>query len=157
MTDHEGIAHGLTEREYEIYRLSVVNQLSQRVIAEKYGLSQERIGQILRGVRDKLPPVDLEAVRQKALALHEDVIRRAYELAEMNGAPVTAGKDGSVVYDPESGAVVRDYAGKLNALQLALKADEARRKLLGADAATKTEVTGSVRYEVVGIDPSDLT
>lgn len=157
MTDHEGLPHGLTEREEEIYRLTVVNQLSQRVIGERLGISQERVGQILRAARAKLPPINLDEIRQQALTLHEDVIRRAYLLAEMKGAPVTAGKDGSVVYDPETQQVVRDYTLALNSLTLALKADEQRRKLLGADAASKTEVTGSVRYEVVGIDTEDLT
>ena len=157
MTDHWGIPQGLTEREHEIYRLTVVNQLTQDVIADKLGISQQRVSQLLAAARAKLPPVDLEAVRQNALALHEDVIRRAYLLAEMKGAPVTSGKDGSVVYDPEDNSVVRDFAGRLAALNLALKADEQRRKLLGADAASKTEVTGSVRYEVVGIDTEDLT
>ena len=156
MTDHEGLAQGLSEREAEIYRLTVVSRLSQREIAKRFTergepISQERIGQILRTVRAKLPPPDLAAIRQEALELHLDVIRRAYEIAEMNGAPVTAGKDGDVVRDPEDGSVVRDYALRLNALKLALAADVERRKLMGADAATKTEVTGSVRYEVVGV------
>lgn len=157
MTDHEGVPQGLSEREGEVYRLTVVNRLTQREIAERMGVSQPRVSQILADARAKLPPVDLAAVRQEALELHLDVIRRAYLLAEMNGAPVTAGKDGGVVYDPEDNSIVRDYTLRMNALALALKADEQRRKLLGADAATKTEVTGSVRYEVVGVDTEDLT
>jgi hypothetical protein len=75
----------------------------------------------------------------------------------LNGAPVTAGKDGTVVYDPEGGTVVRDYAARMNALNLAIKADAELRKLTGADAASKTEITGSVRYEVVGVSTEDLT
>lgn len=157
MTDHEGVPQGLSEREGEVYRLTVVNRLTQREIAERMGVSQPRVSQILADARAKLPPVDLAAVRQEALELHLDVIRRAYLLAEMNGAPVTAGKDGGVVYDPEDNSIVRDYTLRMNALALALKADEQRRKLLGADAATKTEVTGSVRYEVIGVDTEDLT
>ena len=157
MTDHEGAPQGLSEREEEVYRLTVVNRLTQREIAERMGVSQPRVSQILADARAKLPPVDLAAVRQEALELHLDVIRRAYLLAEMNGAPVTAGKDGGVVYDPEDNSIVRDYTLRMNALALALKADEQRRKLLGADAATKTEVTGSVRYEVIGVDTEDLT
>ena len=157
MTNHEGIPRGLSEREAEIYRLAVVNRLTQGEIAERLDISQQRVSRILAAARAKLPPIDLESVRQEALALHEDVIRRAYLLAEKEGAPLTAGKDGMVVIDPESDAVVRDYALRLNALTLALKADDQRRKLTGADAASKTEVTGSVRYEVVGVNPEDLT
>lgn len=157
MTDHEGIPHGLSEREADVYRLTVVNRLTQREIGERLGVSQERIGQILRAAKAKLPPIDLDAIRQQSITLYEDVIRRAYLLAEMNGAPVTAGKDGDVVRDPDDGVVVRDYAARMNALNLAIKADAELRKLTGADAASKTEVTGSVRYEVVGVDTEDLT
>lgn len=157
MVDHEGAPQGLSEREAEVYRLTVVNRLTQREIAERIGVHQTTVGKILADARAKLPPVDLAAIRAEALALHEDVIRKAYALAELRGAPVTAGKDGDVVRDPEDNSVVRDYGGRMAALALALKADEQRRKLLGADAATKTEVTGSVRYEVVGVDTEDLT
>lgn len=161
MTNHEGIAHGLTEREEEIYRLTVVNRLSQREIARRFTergepLSQVRIGQILADARKKLPPPDLAAIRQEALDLHMDVIRRAYEIAEKMAAPVTAGKDGDVVYDPENGSVVRDYSGNMAALKLALDADIQRRKLLGLDAASKIESTATVRYTLEGVDPKDL-
>ena len=157
MVDHEGAPQGLSEREAEVYRLTVVNRLTQREIADRIGVHQTTVGKILADARAKLPPIDLAAIRQEALELHLDVIRRAYLLAEMNGAPVTAGKDGGIVFDPENDSIVRDYSGRMAALALALKADEQRRKLLGADAATKTEVTGSVRYEVVGVDTEDLT
>lgn len=157
MTDNAGKPQGLTEREAEIYRLKHVNRLTQSQIAERMGLSQQHISAILAQARAKLPPIDLDAIRQQSMGLLEDVIRRAYLLAEMNGAPVTAGKDGGVVYDPEDSSVVRDYAGRMNALNLALKADAELRKLTGADAASKTEVTGSVRYEVIGVNTEDLT
>ncbi len=157
MTDHQGIAQGLTEREAEIYRLTVVNRLAQSEIAARLNISQPRVSQILADARRKLPPPDLSAIRDEALELQLDVIRRAYLLAEMNGAPVTAGKDGEIVVDPETGEVVRDYALRTQALALALKADAERRKLLGLDAASKVEHSGAVRYEVVGVDPADLT
>lgn len=149
-------ARGLDEQEAEVYRLRVVNRLSYRVIGERLGISAPRVSVIFHSARGKLPPVDLAAIRQEALELHEDVIRRALELAEMAGAPVTAGKDGDVVLDPEGNTVVRDYSARINALQLALKADAERRKLLGADAATKTETSGSVKYEIVGVSLEDL-
>lgn len=151
MAVNDGAPQGLSEREAEIYRLTVINRLTQDQIAARIGISQQRVGQILADARAKLPPPDLNAIRNEALELHLDVIRRAYALVEMNGAPVTAGKDGAVVLDPETGTVVRDYSGVMAALSLALKADEQRRKLLGLDAAARQEITGSVRYEVVGL------
>lgn len=151
-----GRPQGLSEREAEVYRLTVVNRLTQDKIAERLGISQPRVSQILADARAKLPPVDLAEIRAESMALHADIKRRAYELAEMNGAPVTAGKDGIVVFDPETNEPVRDYAGRVNALKLALLADAELRKLLGADAATKTEVSGSVHYVIEGADVEDL-
>ena len=37
------------------------------------------------------------------------------------------------------------------------RVSESLRKLLGLDAAQKVDVSGGLRYEVVGIDPADLT
>lgn len=158
MAVNEGYRRDNAERDAEIYRLYVVNRLTMTAIAARHGITVQRVDQII-GERKKLvKPPDLTAIRDKAMALHEDVIRRAYELVEMAGAPVTAGKDGLVVYDPEvKGAdgkpvVVRDYAARLAALKVALDADREMRKLTGADAASKTEISGGVKYEVVGID-----
>lgn len=151
------VPEGLTEREHEIYQLTVVNRLTQRRIAERMGISQERVSQILTQVRAKLPPVDLQAVRQESLALHRRTQELAMELAEMIGAPVTAGKDGTVVYDPESGEAVRDYSLRLAALETARKADVEMRKLHGVDAAQKTEISGSVNYTVSGVDVTKLS
>lgn len=152
-----GVPEGLTEREAEIYRLTVVNQLTQSKIAERFGISQSAVSQILSNARAKLPPVDLDAIRRQSLELHLDTMRAALELAEMPGAPVTAGKDGDLVLDPATGAYVRDYSLRLAARETARKADAEIRKLYGLDAATKTEVSGSVRYEVAGVDISKLS
>lgn len=154
--------HGLTEREAEVYRLTVVNRLTQREIGERLGITQPAVSMILKAAREKIPPPDLNAIRQEAAERHLDVIRRAAELMEMEGAPVTAGKDGGVVYDPVrtdadgKPLVVRDYAGRVQAAKLLLEADRELRKLFGVDAATKQEITGGVRHELVGVDPNEL-
>jgi len=124
---------------------------------EEPPISMQRVSQILAEVKAKMPPIDLSEMRARSIELHLDVIKRAYEMAGMKGAPVTAGKDGEVVYDPEGGEVVRDYALRGSSLALVLKAEAELRKLLGLDAATKVETSGTVRYEVVGVDPADLT
>lgn len=157
MTDHAGVPQNDEDRDALIWRLRVVNRLTQSAIGERVGLSQERVGQILRRMRERLPAPDIEAIRAEALALHHRTQELALEIAEMSGAPVTAGKDGDVLYDPEHGGVVRDYAGRVAALKLALEADREIRKLLGADAASKTEVSGKVMYEIAGLDVGDLT
>lgn len=156
MTDHAGSAQNLTEQEAEVYRLTVVSRLAQRVIGERLGISQQQVSEILSRARAKLPPVDLDAIRRESLELHWETQRIALELAGKEGAPVTSGKDGDIVYDTD-GTVVRDYGLRLAALETARKADVEIRKLHGLDAATKTEVSGSVRYEVAGVDVSKLS
>lgn len=147
---------GLTEREHEIYQLTVVNRLTQSAIAARMGISQERVSVILRDARAKLPPVDLDAIRQESLALHRRTQQLALELAEMIGAPVTSGKDGLIVRD-EDGSIVRDYSLRLAALETARKSDVEMRKLHGLDAASKTEISGSVNYTVAGVDVTKLS
>lgn len=149
-----GVPNGLSETEAEVYRLRVVARLTQREIAERVGLSQQRVSQMLAGVQ--FPKPDLNAIREESAELHRLVQKKAFELLEMEAAPLTAGKDGGVVYDPESGVVVRDYGGRVQAAKLLLEADRELRKLFGVDAATKQEITGGVRHEVVGVDPSEL-
>lgn len=159
MTDHAGaprIPDGLDEREAEIYRLSVVNRLTQTQIGERLGINQQRVSQILQSVKAKLPPLDTEELRRASIELHHDTIRRAFELAEREGAPVFVGKDGTMATDTD-GTPVRDYALRLSALETARKADVELRKLLGLDAATKQEISGSVRYEVLGVSLDALT
>ncbi len=146
----------LSEEEQQLYRWYAVERLTQREIGSRLGITQQAVAQRLDKVKAKLPPIDLGAVRQEMMALYAENLRRLSELAAMEGAPVTAGKDGDVVYDPESETVVRDYSGRVAAIK-ELNATTAHiRKLLGIDAAEKHEVTGAVRYELVGVDPEDL-
>src|SRR5512142_2230810 len=158
LTEHEGRPQLQDdERAADIYRLTVVNRLTQREIGERYGITQQRVAEILAVYRASLPPVDLDAMRRESIALHLDTMRAALELAGMDGAPVTSGKDGDVVIDPESGTVVRDYSLRLAAREAARKADVELRKLMGLDAATKIEQSGTVRYEVAGVDLDALS
>jgi hypothetical protein len=152
-----GRPEGLSEREAEVYRLTVVNQLTQREIGERIGVSQGMVSQILASARAKLPPVDLDAIRRQGLELHLATMRAALELAGREGAPVTAGKDGDLVLDPATGQHVRDYSLRLAALETARKADVEIRKLYGLDAPSKIEQSGTVRYEVAGVDLDALS
>lgn len=159
MTGHMGIPQiqgDLDPQEQLLYDLYLVKRWTQHKVAAHLGVSQQRVSQMIAVLRAKLPPVDIAAMRAASIAMYGDIARRAYELAEMNGAPVTAGKDGSVVYDPEGGGVVRDYAGRVAALKLAALADAELRKLIGLDAAQKVESTATVRYEIAGIEPEAL-
>lgn len=136
-------------RNREIFHLHV-HGWTQYALADKFGMSQQRISQIIREIRELIGPVDVDARRQAMLERLDASRRRMLELAEMNGAPVTAGKDGSVVYDPESGGVVRDYGLRINATRTVLAVDDREAKLLGLDAPAKADLTVHGEAEAAG-------
>ena len=143
-------------RNGQVWRLYTVYRQNQEQIADDLGISQQRVSEIIREVRANIPAPDLDEMRQQSLGLYAELTERALEIADLAAAPVAVGKDGSIFYD-ENGEVVRDYTGKLRAIETAAKMDAETRKLMGLDAAGKLEIQGSVRYELVGIDPEDLS
>jgi transcriptional regulator with XRE-family HTH domain len=142
--------NGAIWRQYTIYRRT------QEEIAEEFGISQTSVSQIIAEIRAGIPKHDLDAMRQESLELYRELTRRALEIVDLVPAPVYVGKDGAIAYD-DQGKVVRDYSGRLRAIETAAKMEDHTRKLMGLDAATKQEVSGSVKYEMIGIDESDLT
>lgn len=146
----------LEGRNGEIWRRYSVYRWTQERIAEEFEISQERVSQIISEIRASLPADDLAEMRKQSLELYAELTARALEIADMVPAPVFVGKDGSIAYDTD-GNVVRDYTGRLRALETAAKFDAETRKLMGLDAAQKAEVASTVRYELVGVNPEDLT
>ncbi len=146
----------LTEQEREVYHLSSVWRMNQYQIAEKLGISQQRVSVVLRSARSKMPPVDLTELRRSVIDAHDHMVQEFMKLAAREGAPVTAGKDGGVVYDPETGEVVRDYGLRMSSLAEIRRTLAELRKLEGLDAATKVEAQATVRYVVEGVEMGDL-
>lgn len=149
----------LQARNTEIYRQYVLRGRTQEDIAEEFGITRERVSQIISGVeRDRGEKIgDRDALMRKSAELAADVLERALALADLDGAPLTAGKDGTVVLDPATGDVVRDFSGRMAALKLALAADEQLARRLGLNAPTRVETSGTVRYEIEGVDPEAMT
>jgi len=63
---------------------------------------------------------------------------------------------GKVVTHPETGDPLVDAAPALAALARMQSIAESYRKLEGLDQPTKVEQSGTVKYEVVGVDVTDL-
>jgi hypothetical protein len=110
-------------------------------LAERYDLSIGRISQICAEVRDGLG----EEVRNEVIAQEAELLRtlRDEVLAEVYDAmpaPVTAGKDGDIVKDPETGETVRDHAGRLAGLAAANNLTMRLHRLLGIDAPAKLDL-----------------
>lgn len=153
-----GAASGtaLEGRNGVIWRGHTIYRKTQEALAEEHGISQARVSQIIAQVKASIPDHDREQMRQESIELYAELTRRALEIVDLVPAPIYVGKDGSIAYD-DDGAVVRDYSGRLRAMETAAKMDAELRKLMGLDAATKSEVSGAVRYEIVGVDVADLT
>ena len=93
-----------------------------------------------------------ELIRTEAAQL-DILYTEALEVLERDHVMVSHGR---IICD-DNGDPILDDGPKLAAIRELRTLRESYRKLFGLDAATKTEVSGGVRYEVVGIDPADLT
>lgn len=114
---------------------------TQEKLAERYGLSQQRISQIIRETRDSIG----EEVRTEVIQTEAELLRTLREeiLAEIYDAkpvPVTVGKDGAVLLDPETGEVVRDHGGRLAAIDRVDRISSRLHRLLGIDAPAKLDL-----------------
>lgn len=145
----------LEGRNGEVWRKHVIYGWTQERCAEHFGIGQQRVSEIIAMVRASIPEDSKADLVRASIELIHEVKARALEIADMLPAPVVTVK-GEPVLDPETGTWVRDYGGKLRALETALKADDVLAKRLGLDAASKVESTATVRYEVVGVDTSEL-
>lgn len=99
---------------------------------------------------------------EKLIAVHVDRLETLYEAAvevlEADHVVVSHGKVVTML-DPETGEEkpLKDNGPKLAAIREARATMESFRKLMGLDQPTQVNVSGGVRYEVVGVDPADLT
>ena len=146
----------LEGRNGEVWRWYSIRGKTQEWIGQHYGIHQVRVSQIIAEVRNAIPPIDKAELVQESMELIKEVKARAMEIVDMAGAPIAVGKDGIPLIDPDTGEVVRDYSGRLRALDMALKADDTLSKRLGLDSATKVETMATVKVELVGVDTNDL-
>ncbi|MGW4670090.1 hypothetical protein [Streptomyces sp. NPDC004324] len=88
----------------------------------------------------------------------DDLFVMAMEIIERNHIVVSHGKIITML-DPETGEEkpLQDDGPRLQAIQTALRIRESYRRLHGVDQPSQVAVSGAVRYEVVGIDTTDLT
>jgi DNA-binding transcriptional regulator YbjK len=130
----------LEGRNGRIWQMTIMGK-TQEAIAEELGIDQSTVSRAIAAVRASIPEVDKAQAFQRELDFLDQLRAMSVEIANMPAAPVTAGKDGDVVLDPETGAVVRDYGGKLAAMDRAVKMHERYAKLLGLEAPTKVDMT----------------
>jgi len=146
----------LEGRNGSIWRAVTIYRRNYEDVADEFGISKARVAQIIQQVRESIPVTDLDAMRRESLELYAELTRRALEIADQAAAPIFVGKDGTIAYD-ENNNVVRDYTGRLRAMETAAKFDAETRKLMGLDSATKAEISGSFKVEIVGVSPDELS
>lgn len=157
-------------RNGEVWKRVAIHGWTQERVAEHFGMTQQRVSEIVAAVRAEIGPVITAELAQESMDTIKHIKAESLAIAEeaRRGAPIFVGKDGNVAYEPRTqeeidagvpAVPVRDYSGYLRALETAARMDEMMAKRFGVNAPEKKEVDlkGSVRYEVAGIDPSDLT
>ncbi|WP_431897904.1 hypothetical protein [Nonomuraea sp. bgisy101] len=141
-------------RDAEACRLRAQN-LSYQDIADRLGYASKSSAHdaVQRALKATVQePAD--EVRQLMRMQLDELARRARAVADATHYVVD--NRGVVVWD---GMPLVDHGPILAAVDRLLKIQESLRKLDGLDTPVKQQidVNGGVRYEVVGIDPNDLT
>jgi len=122
------------------WRDYAVRGMTLEAIAERDGVAKSTVSEAIKHVRDSIPDQERTEIRAEIREFYRHIRAEALEIAEMLPAPVVAGKDGEPVVDPETGAWVRDYSGRLNAYKTAMDAADRERKMFGVDEATKLNI-----------------
>ncbi|MFJ9037467.1 hypothetical protein ACIRF8_12870 [Streptomyces sp. NPDC102406] len=132
-------------------------RLTYAQIGEQLGIDK---GSAWRAVQNARADVARPAV-EKLIAAEsgqlDDLYVMALEIIERNHVTVSHGKVVTMAGEDDKEMPLLDDGPRLQAIQTALKVRESYRKLHGLDAEQKVSVSGAVRYEVVGVDPADLT
>lgn len=129
----------LEGRNGAIYQAYILGT-TQEELAQRHGISQPQVSEIIAQVRASIPEEDLAAARTD----HLDVLRRlATVAAEIMDEPAAqAYSNGRPMFN-DDGVPIRDHGARLAAIDRILKIGERASKVLGLDAPVKADVTVS--------------
>jgi len=143
-------ARGLdtAQRDAEAARLRTLGY-SYRRIGGELGIdvhsAYDAVQRVLKATIEE-PGTELRRLELERL---DELTREANEVLAATHY-VTSARGEVVLFE---GVPLVDDGPRLAAISTLVRVSEARRKLLGLDAETKVNVSGGVRYEVVGVDP----
>ncbi|MCG0065023.1 hypothetical protein L0F81_17260 [Streptomyces tricolor] len=123
-------------------------------IADRFGYYDR--SQAWRGIQAAKRDVALPAVtklRQTEAEQLDALYLMALEIIERNHVVVSHGR---IVYG-DDGKPLPDDGPRLQAIQTALRIRDQYQNLHGLKQPAKVEHTGGVKFEIVGVDPQDLT
>lgn len=146
------------DNDYAIWHQYAIQRLSPTDIGRKLGMTQQQVMPVIRRIASAMEAEERELARKRSADFYNELIRRAYEVANLRAAPVAVGKDGEILRDPENDdEIVRDYTVQLNALKLAGSLEAENRKLLGLDEPTRAITSSEVKYTIQGVSTDELT
>lgn len=126
----------LEGRDGSIYRAWIMGT-TQEELAERHGIHQTRVSQIIRAVQAAIPPEDVAERRQRVLDVLNVV---GQEMAAiMDTPPAQAYSNGRPMENPD-GSPILDYSTRMAAADRLVKLTERQSKLLGLDAAQQVDV-----------------
>jgi hypothetical protein len=122
-------------------------------LADRFGFYDrgEAWRAVQRAKRDVLKPAVEKLIQTESEQLDQLYVM-AMEILERNHVMVSHGR---VVYG-EDGQPLLDDGPRMQAIQTALRIRESYRRLHGVDQPAKTEISGGVKYELIGVNPEDL-
>lgn len=125
-------------------------------IGDQLGITKQRAHQIYSAALAEIPAQEVGEYRAEQAARLDELLTKAHEVLARGHVHVSQGR---VVRDDETGEPVRDDGPTLAAIKTILDIEARRAKLLGLDTPVRQEfdVSGGVRYEVVGVDLDQVT
>ena len=127
---------------------------NQTYVAEKFGISQQRVSQIVGEVRSALSEEERGDWRVRALETLSEMHAVLVHLASSPAPPTFS--SGDILRD-ENGEPVRDYSGIYSAMHLIVKLQERMARALGTDSPVRVESVGDLKVTVEGVDLDQLT
>ncbi len=155
-----GEAERIAERNIQIWNWRIAGWTQQQ-IATQLGISKQRVSQICKeAMVDHTEPViqELRAVAADKLDEGEQVMREIMHAKHpfVQGGKIVRGSILDADGNEEPGDILYDDGPKMAAWDRILKIEARRAAMFGYDAEQKINMTGSVLYELVGINPELL-
>lgn len=112
---------------------------TQEAIAEQFGISQQRVSQIVNAVRESIGPVERADIVKQETDLLDALRDEVLELFDAKPSPLISA-NGRIVTTDE-GKQIEDHSGRLAALAAFDRLTARKHRLLGLDAPAKLDLS----------------
>ena len=147
MADRPTAKDRLAGRAGEIWQ-AYIRGVTQESLAAKYGISHQRVSQILKDVRDSIEPETIDAFNRRTLDLLAKLTADHTAIIDAGPTPKIA-PTGRIIVNADTGETIPDWSQVMQAASNVVKFTERAAKILGSDAAAKQDV-------VVTTAPEDI-